>query len=213
MKKFTGFKQYFNEPLGSITVGTILTRANGMSKNFQVASNLFRSITKKKEDYIEIGLKQDRFYSSEASTTLMLGAETDKLSDIEATIKFSSKNNAVVIIRNGITTDLFYNDLATDLEKLWNRRGYMKNAKNFFLVTSVIRSNRAKVFYSKQNNTSIRLKHKNNIPIAENLDLLNAEFALGREVRSVRMMDILNPCTILFSMARWHNRKQRFVPF
>ena len=214
MKKFAGFERYFNEPLGNIAVGAIMTRPNGRSKNFSVATNLFRLIDKKKEDFINAGKPQNHFYYSGASIHVNLGGDaTTSLGKTEASIGFATRNSAVVIIENGITTDLYYDDLIDDLEKVWFKRKYHTYSRNVFLVTSVIVSRRAKVFYATQNKTSVRLKHHDGLPIVKDLDLIHADFALGREARSVRMMDVHNQCTVLFSLVRWQNKKERFVGF
>ncbi len=214
MKKFAGFDRYFNEPLGNLSVGAILTRPNGRSRNFSVATHIFRLIKKKKEDFINVGEPQDHFYYSGTSINVNLGGDaTTNLGKSEASIGFRTKNSAVVVIKNGVTTDLYFDDLVDDLEDIWFRKKYQTYSRNVFLVTSVIVSRRAKVFYSTQNNTSIRLRHHDGLPIMKDLDLINAEFALGREARSVRMMDIHNKCTVLFSLVRWQNKKERFVSF
>lgn len=214
MKKFTGFNHYFNEPLGRITVGSILRRPNGRSKNFVVATNLFRLIQNKREDYVNIGNKQHHFYYTQTSINVNLGANAgNSLNNTEASISFANKNNAVIVIKDGITTDLYIDELQDDLENIWFKKGYNKDSKNVFLVSSVIVTNKAKVFYSTQNKTSVKLRHKNNLPIIDDLDLINAEFALGREVKSVRMMDIHNKCTVLFKLVRWQNKKEQFVAF
>ncbi|MEJ2595054.1 MAG: hypothetical protein P8100_07995 [bacterium] len=214
MKKFAGFDRYFNDPLGKLSVGAILTRPHGRSRNFSVTTNIFRLIKKKKEEFINVGEQQDHFYYSGTSINVNLGGDTTtSLGKSEASIGFATKNSAVVIIENGITTDLFYDDLVDDLERIWYKKKYHTYSRNVFLVTSVIVSRRAKVFYATQNKTSVRLRHHDGLAIVRDLDLINAEFSLGREARSVRMMDIHNRCTVLFSLVRWQNKKDRFVSF
>jgi hypothetical protein len=216
MKKFIGIDQFYNELASNIQVGTILRRANGWNLNLQVVGDAFRLIRRQRNNYTNVGTAQDHFYYSQASININLGANIiNPLNQDEASLSFANKNNAVIIIRNGITTDLYVDELSDDLEQLWYRRNtqYHRDSNNVFLVSSVIQTNRAKVFYSIQNKTSIRLRHRNNLPIATDLDLINADFALNRAVRSVRMMDIHNNCTVMLSLVRWRNLRERFVAY
>jgi hypothetical protein len=213
MKKFNGVDYFYNDAAMNIQVGTILRRANRWSTNLLQVGDVFRELNRNRNNYTVVGNSQDHVIYSQETVTLNLGANVGGyLAAVEASIGFKSKNTGLVIIKDGITTDLLIDQFQADLERIWYDRPtrYVDDSNHVFLVTSVIATNRAKIFYSNQNKTSVKLQ--SNLPINNGIDLLSAGF-VKRNVSSVITTDIHNQCALLINVVRWRNKRDRFVPF
>ena len=214
MKKFSHIDLLLNENAIPIIPGSILQRANGRSLHYTLLGNIFDMCKITPQSVITHGEPYNRVFYNANDTKFDLGATVGNLIFAEkARIRFTNKNNAVIVFNNGITSSLKYGLITNQLAVLWHQNRYVNNHRNIFIVSSVINTNQAKVIYSMQNNTSITVSHVNNQPFNNLNDLINMNINIANEARSVTCIDINTNIPLLLDLIRFDRQNQAFMPF
>jgi hypothetical protein len=220
MKKFVGINYLFNDQGMNLAPGTILMRPKqGIFRNNRLLLNRVGSIFQNppgigNANAVSLGQPQNAQLYYARNTQVNLGGNVgNALLKTEARISFANANNAIIIYSNGVNNSLNWGNLANSLAKYWKTSGYLRNWRNMFIVTEVIITNRAKVVYSVQNNTSVTVQYAGNGTFNTLGSLINLDVGLVNNARSVQAIGSGADTHLLFNVIRWKPQIQGFEPF
>lgn len=204
MIKFSKTNYIGNESGLACEIGDIFQRDSG---NFIWYGNIFHDIE---------GLNRDSLIRTSNPYTFTLTSESGVTIDFEAgygvplqksevRIRFANKHSAFVHLNNAVTHSLAIENIRAKLYKHWRQRGYINDVRRYCLVHTLMQAGEGKIIFSKCNNTSVTLAHRQGLEISTLEGLIDARVSITREASSVGTIDTTNVAQPIVQMVRWYN--------
>lgn len=215
MKRFTRINFLVNDNLAPVVPGSILLRNNAFAKHFTVLGNIFTLAGIATPDgIISDGQPHQRYYLTQNNVEFNFDVSVGNIiRENQASISFSSGNSALIVYDPGITKVLQWGQIQGLLSQFWNQNAYVKNFRNYFLVTSVLETPNAVVLYSRKNRTSVRLESRNNLPLVDISSLININTSLLHSSKTVGVVKVSKNAPLLLETIRWDRSRKSFTPF
>lgn len=157
---------------GPVKLGHVYRR-DGHDLNFyeSIMDDILAIHGKKKipKQWVEIGPPKDIKFIGESGVNVKLGASASgAVGSGKAHLAFSRNNTAFISLKNAVYHTLAIGEIQAEIREVWEKKGYDKKARQFVLVTEVIRAESGTVIFSMKRNNSIEIQAKSaDVPLVD----------------------------------------------